>query len=233
VGQVLIDDARVHAISFTGSAATGARVIAGAAPRHAKLQLEMGGKNPLVVLDVQEGILPTFVAALRERMQGLAVDDARKPGTQIGPVVDAAQLETDLEYVALGRAEGATLVCGGERVKRATDGFFLQPALFTDALPTMRIAREEIFAGRPARGQPWASCPGHARAPDAEAGPACCCRGAARRVATLTLTSSAALGGRMSLAPPGQRVYKSCADDSANEGVTNGHSPGSAYLEVA
>jgi aldehyde dehydrogenase (NAD+) len=175
VGQVLIDDARLHALSFTGSAATGARVIAGAAPRHAKLQLEMGGKNPLVVLDdadlavavdcalqgsffstgqrctassrliVQKGILPGFVAALRERMEALVVDDARKPGTQIGPVADDAQLQTDLEYIASGRAEGATLVCGGQQLTRATPGHYLRPALFTDAEPGMRIAREEIF----------------------------------------------------------------------------------------
>jgi aldehyde dehydrogenase (NAD+) len=175
VGQVLIDDARVHALSFTGSAATGARVIAGAAPRHAKLQLEMGGKNPLVVLDdadlavavdcalqgsffstgqrctassrliVQKGILPGFVAALRERMEALVVDDARKPGTQIGPVADDAQLQTDLEYIASGREEGATLVCGGQQVTRGTPGYYLHPALFTDAHPGMRIAREEIF----------------------------------------------------------------------------------------
>ena len=175
VGRTLIEHAAVDAISFTGSADTGARVIAGAAPRHAKLQLEMGGKNPLVVLDdadlavavdcalqgsffstgqrctassrliVTKGILPRFVDALRERMQALVVDDARKPGTQIGPVADASQLDTDLSYIALGQEEGARLVCGGQRVRRDTEGFFLQPALFVDAEPAMRIAREEIF----------------------------------------------------------------------------------------
>ncbi len=175
VGQTLIDDPRVDALSFTGSAATGTRVLDGAAPRRAKLQLEMGGKNPLVVLDdadlavavecalngsffstgqrctassrliVQKGIYPTFVAALRERMEALVVDDARKPGTQIGPVADGSQLDTDLEYIAIGRQEGARLVCGGKRLKRATEGFYLQPALFAEASPGMRIAREEIF----------------------------------------------------------------------------------------
>ncbi|HSV81360.1 MAG TPA: aldehyde dehydrogenase family protein [Ramlibacter sp.] len=175
VGQVLIDHPRVDALSFTGSAATGARVIAGAAPRRAKLQLEMGGKNPLVVLAdadlavavecalqgsfhstgqrctassrfiVQKQILDRFVAVLRERMEALVVDDARQPDTQIGPVVDASQLETDLRYIALGRQEGASLACGGEHVRRATEGYFLTPALFTDATPSMRIAREEIF----------------------------------------------------------------------------------------
>jgi aldehyde dehydrogenase (NAD+) len=175
VGQALIDHAAVNALSFTGSAASGARVIAGAAPRQAKLQLEMGGKNPLVVLDdadlalavecavqgsfystgqrctassrliVQKGILPRFVSALRERVEALVVDDARKPETQIGPVVDQSQLDIDLEYIAIGQQEGARLLCGGQRVQRATQGFYLQPALFVDTSPEMRIAREEIF----------------------------------------------------------------------------------------
>jgi len=175
VGQTLIDHVAVDAISFTGSADTGSRVIAAAAPRRAKLQLEMGGKNPLVVLDdadlavaadcalqgsfhstgqrctassrliVHKRILPGFVDALRERMEALVVADARKPGTHIGPVVDRAQLDADLQYIAIGRDEGARLVTGGEPVRRATEGFFLQPALFVDAAPTMGIAREEIF----------------------------------------------------------------------------------------
>jgi len=175
VGQTLIDHPDVNAMSFTGSSQTGARVLAGATARHAKVQLEMGGKNPLIVLDdadlatavevavqgsfystgqrctassrllVQKGVLPVFAAALTERVRALKVDDARLPGTQIGPVVDQAQLETDLEYIALGRAEGARLACGGERLKRDKEGFYLQPALFVDASPAMRVAREEIF----------------------------------------------------------------------------------------
>ena len=175
VGQALIDHPGVDALSFTGSADTGARVLAGAVPRHAKVQLEMGGKNPLVVLDdadlgvavevavqgsffstgqrctassrliVQKGILPAFVAALTERVRALKVDDARLPGTQIGPVADRAQLQTDLDYIAIGREEGARLACGGDRLVRANEGFYLQPALLVDAAPSMRIAREEIF----------------------------------------------------------------------------------------
>jgi aldehyde dehydrogenase (NAD+) len=175
VGQTLIDHPEVNALSFTGSAATGARVMAGAGKRFAKVQLEMGGKNPLVVLDdadldravdcalqgayystgqrctassrfiVQKGVLPRFVDALKMRMEALVVDDARKPGTQIGPVADESQLETDLDYVAIGKDEGAKLASGGQRLARATDGFYLQPALFVDATQEMRIAREEIF----------------------------------------------------------------------------------------
>jgi len=175
VGQAFVEHPAVNAITFTGSVGTGRRVLEGAARRMAKVQLEMGGKNPLVVLDdadlaqavecavqgsyystgqrctassrliVQKGILPRFVDAMKARLEALVVDDARKPGTQIGPVVDPSQLDVDLEYLAVGRAEGARLVCGGERVVRATDGYYLSPALFADAAPTMRIAREEIF----------------------------------------------------------------------------------------
>ena len=175
VGQSLIDSPDVDAISFTGSVSTGTRVMAGAGLRFAKLQLEMGGKNPMVVLDdadlsvavdcalqaaffstgqrctaasrliVQKGILPRFVDALKERMNALVVDDARRTGTQIGPVADASQLQTDLDYIALGVHEGAKLACGGRRVQRVTEGYYLEPALFVDAEAGMRVAREEIF----------------------------------------------------------------------------------------
>ncbi len=177
VGQVLLEDPRVAAISFTGSAATGARVATACAARLARFQLEMGGKNPMVVLDdadlgvavnaalnsgfystgqrctassrliVTDGIHDRFVAALAERMQGLKVDDARKPGTDIGPVVDESQLSQDLEYIAIGEQEGARRI-GGERVAKSSDGapgFYLRPALFTETTADMRINREEIF----------------------------------------------------------------------------------------
>ncbi|MCA3265231.1 MAG: aldehyde dehydrogenase family protein [Azospirillum sp.] len=177
VGQALVDHPDVAAISFTGSVATGRRLAAAcvAATPMKKVQLEMGGKNPLVVLDdadlkvavecaingaffstgqrctassrliVTEGIHDAFVAALVERMKALVVDDALKPGTQIGPVVDPSQLEQDEAYIRLGRQEGAKLAWGGERLNRATPGHYLQPALFVEATNAMRIAREEIF----------------------------------------------------------------------------------------
>jgi aldehyde dehydrogenase (NAD+) len=177
VGQALLEHPDVAAISFTGSVATGRRVAAAcvAANPMKKVQLEMGGKNPLIVLDdadlatavecavngaffstgqrctassrliVTQGIHDRFVKALVERLQGLVVDDALKPGTQIGPVVDQAQLDQDLDYIRLGRDEGAKLVAGGELLRRATPGFYLSPALFTEVDPKMRLAREEIF----------------------------------------------------------------------------------------
>ena len=82
---------------------------------------------------------------MTERLKGLVVDDALKPETQIGPVVDPSQLEQDLDYIRIGRDEGAKLVAGGELLSRATPGHYLSPALFTEVDPTMRIAREEIF----------------------------------------------------------------------------------------
>lgn len=177
VGQTILEHRDVAAISFTGSVATGRRIAAAcvASTPMKKVQLEMGGKNPLVVLDdadlktavecalngaffstgqrctassrliVTEGIHDRFVAALTERMQALVVDDALKAGTQIGPVVDQKQLEVDESYIALGRSEGAKLHWGGERLNRENPGFYLQPALFTECTNQMRLSREEIF----------------------------------------------------------------------------------------
>ena len=96
-------------------------------------------------LIVTEGIHDTFVAALTERLKGLVVDDAVKQGTHIGPVVDANQLEQDQRYLKIGQDEGAKLAWGGELLNRETPGFYMQPALFTEATNNMRIAREEIF----------------------------------------------------------------------------------------
>lgn len=175
VGEALVNHPDVAALSFTGSVGTGRAIAAKAAARMAKFQLEMGGKNPLVVLDdadlatavncavqgayfstgqrctassrliVTAGIHDRFVAALTARLAALKVDDALAAGTDIGPVVDQSQLDTDLAYVAIGRDEGAKLACGGERVARGKDGFYLAPALFTECSNAMRVAREEIF----------------------------------------------------------------------------------------
>ena len=166
VGEVFLNHKDVAAISFTGSAATGRKVAQACIDRLAKFQLEMSGKNPLVVLDdadlkiavevavqgaffstgqrctassriiVTEGIHDRFVEALVERTKGLVVDDALKPGTHIGPVVDQSQLDKDLEYVKIGQDEGAKLVAGGELQKRDTPGFYLAPAIFTEARTT-------------------------------------------------------------------------------------------------
>ncbi|OYW97931.1 MAG: aldehyde dehydrogenase family protein, partial [Bosea sp. 32-68-6] len=161
----------------TGSVSTGRKVAEAciASSPMKKVQLEMGGKNPLVVLDdadlktaveaavtgaffstgqrctassrliVQAGIHDKFVEACIERLKGVVVDDALKAGTHIGPVVDQSQLEQDLKYIQIAKDEGGTLVWGGELLNRETPGFYLQPALFTQTTNSMRISREEVF----------------------------------------------------------------------------------------
>ncbi|OAM74349.1 aldehyde dehydrogenase family protein [Devosia elaeis] len=175
VGQTMLDSPDVNAITFTGSVGTGKRVAEASIKHGRKFQLEMGGKNPTIVLDdadlkvavesvaqsaffstgqrctassrviVTEGIHDKFVAALAERTSGLRVGHALEKDTEIGPVVDPGQLKQDTDYIEIGKGEGAKLMAGGERVKKDTDGYFLQPTLFTEATNSMRIAREEIF----------------------------------------------------------------------------------------
>jgi acyl-CoA reductase-like NAD-dependent aldehyde dehydrogenase len=175
VGEAIVTSPDVDAISFTGSVATGRTVRVKTAERQARVQLEMGGKNPLVVLDdadldtavdcaingaffstgqrctassrliVTEGIHDRFVAALIERMEAMVVDHALKPGTQMGPVVDETQLEQDFAYLEIGRSEGATIATGGKQLDRETKGHYMAPTLFTETNNSMRINREEIF----------------------------------------------------------------------------------------
>jgi aldehyde dehydrogenase (NAD+) len=175
IGEAMLNDARVNAISFTGSTATGERVLLACARRRAKVQLEMGGKNPLVVLAdadldvavnaaiqgafystgqrctassrliVDERIHDKFIDAMAARMAQLKVGNAMHAGVDIGPVVDSSQFEQDLSYIEIAKSEGARLVGGGERLRRETEGYFLSPALFADCEPGMRHVREEIF----------------------------------------------------------------------------------------
>ena len=178
IGDTLLNHPRIAAITFTGSQAIGRKVAHAAVGGLKKFQLEMGGKNPLVVLDdanldvavncaVQGGFFSTgqrctasskviatqgihdrFIGAVIEKMKGLKIDDARKKGTDIGPVVDERQLAQNLDYLSIGQKEGGRLAYGGNRVERTPDGqpgYFMMPALFTDTTPGMRINREEIF----------------------------------------------------------------------------------------
>ncbi|NKJ46008.1 aldehyde dehydrogenase family protein [Burkholderia sp. SG-MS1] len=174
VGEALVSSPDVDALSFTGSVATGRAIGAKCFASGKKFQLEMGGKNPMVVLDdadlnvaieacingafystgqrctassrfiVTEGIYDRFIDGMKARMQALKVGDALADGTHIGPVVDDKQLQQDERYIAVAREEGGT-VFGGERVERDTRGYFLAPALVTDTTPAMRINREEVF----------------------------------------------------------------------------------------
>ncbi len=179
IGDALVNHAGIAAISFTGSTGVGKRIAERCVQTHKNLQLEMGGKNPQIVLDdadlaqavelsvqsafystgqrctassrliVTQGIYPKFIEALKARMDKIKVGDALTAGTDIGPVVSQAQLEQDLGYVEIGKAEGATVYSGGGRVACHTgsghDGYFMAPTLLTDTTQAMRVNREEIF----------------------------------------------------------------------------------------
>jgi aldehyde dehydrogenase (NAD+) len=175
VGNALINHKDVSAVTFTGSTKTGRTVAEACVKRLARVQLEMGGKNPMVVLDdadidiaveasfqgafgstgqrctassrliVQQGIHDKFVAAMVERLKKTKIDNALEQGAEIGPVVDQRQLDQDLEYISIAQKEGAKLAWGGELLNRKTQGFYLNCALFTETTNSMRISREEVF----------------------------------------------------------------------------------------
>ncbi|MDM0075929.1 aldehyde dehydrogenase family protein [Variovorax sp. J2P1-59] len=174
VGQTIVDSPLVDAISFTGSVATGEHILQAATRRRAKVQLEMGGKNPLVVLAdadldravdcavqgayfstgqrctassrliVEASVHDAFVSRVRHRLAALKIGHALAQGTDIGPVVDRHQLERNLAAIESATAEGAEHMGGGERLNRATPGYYMSPALFL-ARPEHRVARDEIF----------------------------------------------------------------------------------------
>ncbi|WP_176079795.1 aldehyde dehydrogenase family protein [Paraburkholderia tropica] len=175
VGSTIVTSEKVRAVSFTGSTKTGRQIAAQCVIRGAKVQTEMGGKNPLVILDdanldeavevaingafystgqrctassrliVTKGIHDRFVELLSDRVQQLRVGHALEAETQIGPVVNEMQYEQDLEYVRIGISEGASLICGGKPVVQPKRGYYLAPALFANSKNSMRINREEIF----------------------------------------------------------------------------------------
>lgn len=179
IGEALVNHPEVAAISFTGSVGVGRGIAETCVKSGKKVQLEMGGKNPQVVLDdadlaqavelsaqsgfystgqrctassrliVTDKIYPAFVEALQARLARIKVGDARAAGTDMGPVVSQAQLEQDLSYVEIARAEGARQAAGGSRVACHTgsgqSGFFMAPTLFVDTEAGMRINREEVF----------------------------------------------------------------------------------------
>ena len=172
-GKTLVEHPSVDAISFTGSVGTGKLIARHCALSLKKFQLEMGGKNPLVILDdadlniavecavngafystgqrctassrtiVTEQIYPAFAAAIIERTKALKVGAAMDPTSQIGPVVDQRQLDKNLHYIAIGKEEGGTLLAGGERLPG--EGFFFSPALIENHNPQARLNQEEVF----------------------------------------------------------------------------------------
>jgi len=176
VGQRLVESSAVDAISFTGSVPVGKGIARAAAENLTRVQLEMGSKNALAVMDdadldiavgaalggafggtgqkctassrliVHEAVHDAFVEKLVRGAEAMVVGHALESGTQIGPVVSEQQLAENLEYVEIGKGEGAELAVGGERVERATDGHYMTPGVFVGTTNAMRINREEMFA---------------------------------------------------------------------------------------
>jgi aldehyde dehydrogenase (NAD+) len=175
VGDAIAKHPDVNGVSFTGSQTVGSLVAAAAVERQARVQLEMGGKNPLVVLEdadfdravqcaldggyfatgqrctassriiVVDAIHDRFVEALAARAAALKVGDALDPATQMGPAVSEQQLEQNLSYVEIAQADGGRLVTGGQRLKLEKPGWYMSPALITDDRINARINCEEVF----------------------------------------------------------------------------------------
>lgn len=182
IGNALVKAKNLKAISFTGSCEIGNWLHGEASKRRLRIQLEMGGKNPTIVLAdadfnaaventvnaamfstgqkctatsrviVEDAIYDKFVEAVVARTKKLKVGDGMKPGVDIGPAVDAGQLETNLKYIEIGRKEAGEPLCGGNRLtgtgpngEDLSKGYFCEPTVFAGVTEDMRIAQEEIF----------------------------------------------------------------------------------------
>ena len=177
VGDALTSHPAIKAISFTGSTSVGDALYRKVSDRKLRVQLEMGGKNPTIVLRdsdlnyaadilingaffstgqkctacsraiIERPIYESLVQLLLEKTRALKVGNGLTTGVQIGPAVDAHQLETDLEYIRVAKDEGAELLCGGNRLSGGDydKGYFVEPTIFADVKPNMCIAQEEVF----------------------------------------------------------------------------------------
>ncbi|GAA1000117.1 aldehyde dehydrogenase family protein [Acrocarpospora macrocephala] len=174
VGELLVADPRVDKVSFTGSTATGRRIMELASATVKNVILELGGKSANIVCAdadlekffatepgnlkhagqgcgqltrvlIEEEIYAEVTARIAEQMRRIPLGEAEDPSTGLGPLANRAQFERVLQYIEIGRKEGATLMCGGEPVAERSPGFRVQPTLFTDVRNDMRIAQEEIF----------------------------------------------------------------------------------------
>ena len=176
IGQHLVESAKINAISFTGSVPVGRGILSAAVQNFTKVQMEMGSKNALAVMDdadldlavnlalggafggtgqkctassrlvVHEAVHDAFVEKLVAATQAMKVGHALEQGTQMGPVVSKEQLSENLAYVDLGKSEGAELACGGAQLEMPHEGFYMSPGVFLNTTNTMRINREEMFA---------------------------------------------------------------------------------------
>ncbi len=177
IGAPLTEHPDIRAVSLTGSSDVGRIVGTSAAKSFKRCSLELGGKNPMIVLDdanlelalegalwgafgttgqrctatsriiVQKGVYDEFTHALVERAKRLKVGNGLDESVEMGPAVNKAQMETDLQYIEIGKNEGAKLLCGGHRLDSGSHkyGWFVEPTVFADVDPNMRIAQEEIF----------------------------------------------------------------------------------------
>ncbi len=174
VGGAIVRNKRIRAVSFTGSVETGKWVLSEAGKDMKRVSLELGGKNPIIVMDdadlelaidgvlwgafgttgqrctaasrviVHEKILSSFQKKLIERTKNLKIGNGLDESTDIGPVINNSQLKKISKYVEIGKDEGAKLVIGG-KTARPLPGYFFEPTVFTDVSSDMRIAQEEIF----------------------------------------------------------------------------------------
>jgi aldehyde dehydrogenase (NAD+) len=177
VGNTLVDHPAIRAVSFTGSCEVGNTLYDRVARRKIRVQLEMGGKNPTVVLKdadlnyaadvlvngaffstgqkctacsravIERAIYERLVEILVAKTRKMKVGNGLEPGIDMGPAVDASQLETDLKYIEIAKQEGAKLLCGGNRLTGGIydKGYFVEPTIFGNVTPEMRIAQEEVF----------------------------------------------------------------------------------------
>jgi alpha-ketoglutaric semialdehyde dehydrogenase len=177
VGAPMTEHPEVRAVSLTGSSAVGRIVGQSCAKSFKHCSLELGGKNPMIVLDdanlelalegglwgafgttgqrctatsriiVQKGVYQQFVDEFVARAKRLKVGNGLDEDVEMGPAINKNQLETDLKYVEIGRDEGAKMLCGGNRLDKGDYkyGYFMEPTVFGDVDPKMRVAQEEIF----------------------------------------------------------------------------------------
>jgi len=177
VGNTLVEHPAIRAVSFTGSCEVGNTLYDRVARRKIRVQLEMGGKNPTVVLKdadlnyaadvlvngaffstgqkctacsravIERAIYERLVEILVAKTRKMKVGNGLEPGIDMGPAVDASQLETDLKYIEIAKQEGAKLLCGGNRLTGGIydKGYFVEPTIFGNVTPEMRIAQEEVF----------------------------------------------------------------------------------------
>jgi acyl-CoA reductase-like NAD-dependent aldehyde dehydrogenase len=175
VGEAMVNSPALRAVSFTGSNEVGGALYAKAAQRGAKVTCEMGGKNAVIVMAdadldkaavaihggafgstgqrctatsrvitnpaIKDALVNRLVAAAKKIKVGPGLDES----TDMGPAVDEKQWKTDFDYIAVGRQEGARLVLGGKKPEHLPKGYFVEPTIFDNVGPTMRIFKEEIF----------------------------------------------------------------------------------------